>query len=122
MRPPDRADLGPVISVAGTSTETQTSNSPPFGPQHVAVALAYAGDDTAPKVVARGRGLVAQAIIDQAHQHGVYVHESKELVTLLMQVDLDTRIPPQLYRAVAELLVWIYRLEKRVPISDTGSD
>ncbi len=122
MRPPDRAQLAPVISAAGTSTETHTANPPPFGPQHVAVALAYAGDDTAPKVVARGRGLVAQAIIEQAHQHGVYVHESKELVTLLMQVDLDTRIPPQLYRAVAELLVWIYRLEKREPIPDAGSD
>jgi flagellar biosynthesis protein len=66
----------------------------------------------APKVVAKGRGLIAQAIIERAHQHGVYVHESKELVALLMQVDLDQRIPPALYRAVAELLAWVYRLEQ----------
>jgi len=65
--------------------------------------------------VAKGRGLIAQAIIDRAHQHGVYVHESKELVALLMQVDLDQRIPPALYLAVAELLAWVYRLEKNVP-------
>lgn len=77
-----------------------------------AVALAYGADDAAPRVVAKGRGLVAQAIIERAHQHGVYVHESKELVALLLQLDLDQRIPPQLFRAVAELLVWIYRLEQ----------
>ena len=58
-----------------------------------------------------------QAIIERAHQHGVYVHESKELVALLMQVDLDQRIPPALYLAVAELLAWVYRLEKSGPAS-----
>jgi flagellar biosynthesis protein len=83
-----------------------------FGPQQSAVALAYSGNEAAPRVVAKGRGLMAQAIIERAHQHGVYVHESKELVALLMQMDLDQRIPPELYRAVAELLVWVYRLEQ----------
>jgi flagellar biosynthesis protein len=85
----------------------------PFSPQQSAIALAYGGDEVAPRVVAKGRGLVAQAIIERAHQHGVYVHESKELVSLLMQVDLDQRIPPEFYRAVAELLVWVYRLEQQ---------
>ncbi len=80
--------------------------------QQSAIALAYGGSDDAPRVVAKGRGLIAQAIIERAHQHGVYVHESKELVALLMQVDLDQRIPPALYLAVAELLAWVYRLEK----------
>jgi len=84
----------------------------PYGPQQSAVALAYGGADAAPRVVAKGRGLVAQTIIERAHQHGVYVHESKEMVALLMQLDLDQRIPPGLYRAVAELLAWIYRLEQ----------
>ena len=85
-----------------------------FGPQQSAVALAYSAEDAAPRVVAKGRGLIAQAIIERAHEHGVYVHESKELVALLIQVDLDQRIPPALYRAVAELLVWVYRLEHDV--------
>ena len=76
-----------------------------------AVALTYAQTDAAPRVVAKGRGVIAEQIIARAKEHGVYVHESPELVSLLMQVDLDQRIPPQLYLAVAELLAWIYRLE-----------
>jgi len=77
----------------------------------LAIALAYAPGDTAPRIVAKGRGLIADEIIRRAHQHGVFVHESPELVTLLMQSNLDDRIPPQLYVAVAELLAWIYHLE-----------
>ncbi len=89
-------------------------------PAREAVALAYAQDQPAPRVVAKGRGLVAQAIIERAREHGVYVHESRELVSILMQLDLDDRIPPQLYRAVAELLAWIYRLEGRMPDVNTA--
>lgn len=77
-----------------------------------AVALAYREGQIAPKVVAKGRGLVAQEIIKRAKEAGIYVHESSELVALLMQVNLDDRIPPQLYIAVAELLAWLYRLEQ----------
>jgi len=77
-----------------------------------AIALAYQTGDVAPKVVAKGRGLIAKAIIERAKEHGVYVHESEELVGILMQVELDENIPPQLYRAVAELLAWLYRLER----------
>ena len=78
-----------------------------------AVALAYAENDPAPRVVAKGRGLMAQAIIERAREAGVYVHDSPELVGLLMQVDLDRHIPPQLYVAMAEVLAWLYRLEQR---------
>jgi flagellar biosynthesis protein len=81
-----------------------------------AVALAYAENSAAPQVVAKGRGLLAQTIIERAQEAGVYVHESPELVALLMQVDLDRHIPAQLYVAVAELLAWLYRLEQ-----DTGA-
>jgi flagellar biosynthesis protein len=80
--------------------------------QRLAVALAYRREqDAAPRVVAKGRGLLADAILERAREAGVYVHESRELVALLMQVDLDQRIPPQLYVAVAELLAWLYRVE-----------
>lgn len=78
----------------------------------LAVALKYAPGDSAPKVVAKGRGLIAQEIIARAREHGVFVHESPELVTLLSQVDLDDHIPPALYIAVAELLAWLYRMEQ----------
>jgi len=80
-----------------------------------AVALAYGQTDAAPRIVAKGRGLIAEQIISRAREHGVYVHESPELVSLLMQIDLDQRIPPQLYVAVAELLAWLYRLESGEP-------
>lgn len=81
-------------------------------PRSVAVALAYESANGAPRVVAKGRGLLAQAIMERAREAGVFVHESPELVALLMQVDLDARIPPQLYIAVAELLAWVYRIER----------
>ncbi len=88
-----------------------------------AVALAYAAEDGAPRVVAKGRGLVAEEIIARAREAGVFVHESPELVGLLMQVDLDERIPPALYVAVAELLAWIYRLEQGLsPVAGLGED
>ena len=77
-----------------------------------AVALAYEQGAMAPRVVAKGRGLVAAEIIRRAGEAGVYVHESPDLVRLLMQVDLDRHIPPQLYVAVAEILAWVYRLEQ----------
>lgn len=80
--------------------------------RRTAVALAYNAGQSAPKVVAKGRGLLADAIIERAKEAGVYVHESPALVSLLMQVDLDQHIPPELYLAVAELLAWLYRLEQ----------
>ncbi|MDR0563707.1 MAG: EscU/YscU/HrcU family type III secretion system export apparatus switch protein [Azoarcus sp.] len=82
-----------------------------FSSRDEAVALAYTPGDAAPQVVAKGRGLIAQEIIERAHEAGVYVHESPELVSLLMQVDLDAHIPPKLYAVVAELLAWLYRIE-----------
>ncbi|MBU6505069.1 MAG: EscU/YscU/HrcU family type III secretion system export apparatus switch protein [Betaproteobacteria bacterium] len=85
---------------------------PPDPKRQTAVALAYQSQDSAPRVVAKGRGLVAQAIIARAREHGVFVHESEELVSLLMQVELDRQIPSELYLAVAELLAWLYRLER----------
>jgi flagellar biosynthesis protein len=78
-----------------------------------ATALAYNTEDrnAAPRVVAKGYGMLAEMIVQRAKDAGLYVHESPEMVSLLMQVDLDSRIPPELYRAVAELLAWLYRLE-----------
>jgi flagellar biosynthesis protein len=76
-----------------------------------AVAITYDKGDSAPRVVAKGYGTLAENIIRTAKEHGLYVHESRELVGLLMQIDLDANIPPQLYLAIAELLAWLYKLE-----------
>lgn len=88
------------------------SHSPKPNPLREAVALAYSQTDAAPRVVAKGKGLIAEQIIAKAREHGVYVHESADLVALLTQVDIDEHIPPQLYMAVAELLAWLYRIEQ----------
>ncbi|MEI7567918.1 MAG: EscU/YscU/HrcU family type III secretion system export apparatus switch protein [Alcaligenaceae bacterium] len=80
-------------------------------PVQQAVALAYEHGEFAPKIVAKGRGVVAEQIIARAKEHGIFVHQSKELVSLLMRVDLDDHIPAELYQAIAELLVWLYALE-----------
>ena len=88
-----------------------------------AAALAYdaKGGDRAPRVIAKGYGLVADMIIQRAQEAGLYVHRAPEMVSLLMQVDLDSRIPPELYQAVAELLAWLYRLESGVPDEEAGA-
>ncbi|GLC94526.1 export system protein [Cupriavidus sp. TA19] len=88
-------------------------------PRGAAVALSYDHKDSAPRVVAKGYGVVAESIIDRAREAGVYVHDSPALVNLLMQVDMDSHIPPQLYVAVAELLAWLYQLEQD-KANDTG--
>lgn len=82
-------------------------------PINSAVALAYKAGQTAPQVVAKGRGLVAAEIIAQAKENGLFIHESKDLVALLMQVDLDQNIPPTLYRVIAELLTWLHYIDSK---------
>lgn len=81
-------------------------------PRSHAIALAYNEGDLAPRVVARGAGPVAEEIVRRAREAGVFVHESTDLVRLLAKVELDSHIPPQLYLAIAEILAWVYRLEK----------
>jgi flagellar biosynthesis protein len=76
-----------------------------------AVALSYEEGEKAPRVVAKGYGVTAESIIAGAQEAGVYVHNSPALVNLLMQVDMDSQIPPQLYLAVAQLLAWLHQIE-----------
>jgi flagellar biosynthesis protein len=78
-----------------------------------AVAIAYEPGSSAPSIIAKGNGILADKIISEAKRHGIAIHESKELTSLLMSIDLDSHIPPELYRAVAELLAWIYQVEKK---------
>lgn len=75
-----------------------------------AIALAYRDGDDAPRVLAKGYGDMADRILAEAKRQGIYVHDAPELVSLLMGLDLDDRIPPMLYQTIAELLVWVYEL------------
>ncbi|MBJ7263539.1 MAG: EscU/YscU/HrcU family type III secretion system export apparatus switch protein [Burkholderiaceae bacterium] len=80
-------------------------------PRRAAVALRYDPSEPAPKVLAKGYGDVAETIIRTAQTHGLFVHDSPELVAVLMHIDIDRHIPPALYTAVAELLGWLYQLD-----------
>jgi flagellar biosynthesis protein len=60
--------------------------------------------------VGKGTGELAERIIAIAREHGVHVHEDRELVALLSQLELNASIPPELYRAVAAVLAFVYRL------------
>ncbi|MBN1577941.1 MAG: EscU/YscU/HrcU family type III secretion system export apparatus switch protein [Chitinispirillaceae bacterium] len=75
-----------------------------------AVALRYREhNDRAPKVIAKGEGLIARTIKEIAHENGIPIQRDDALVELLAQIEIDREIPPELYAAIAELLSWIYR-------------
>jgi len=85
----------------------------PADPRCAAVALKYdAATENAPKVIAKGRGLVAEKIIALAREQGIPMREDPDLVQMLTQIDLDQEIPPSLYRVVADLLAFVYRLNQ----------
>jgi len=78
-----------------------------------AVALKYqAGTMDAPKVVAKGSGYVAENILKVAQDHQIPVQEDPSLVEVLGKLDLNQQIPPELYQVVAEVLAFVYRLDK----------
>jgi flagellar biosynthesis protein len=78
-----------------------------------AVALKYrTGFDLAPKVTARGKGKIAEKIIDIAKEHHIYIHEDADLIEILSSLDINEEIPPDLYVVVAELLAFVYSLNK----------
>lgn len=79
---------------------------PPL-PRPSAVALSVREKGLAPIVVAKGYGVAADSIVRVAHESGLYVHQSPEMVNLLMELNLDSRVPPELYVAVAAVLVWL---------------
>jgi flagellar biosynthesis protein len=88
------------------------SRPDPRGPKR-ATALRYDGPD-APRVIASGRNLVAEKILEAARAAGVPVREDRVLAEALTTLELDQEIPPELYKAVAEALAWAYRLTGRI--------
>ena len=78
-----------------------------------AVALEYNPDDAAPKVVAKGAGLIAEKILERAGESDVPVYEDAELVKSLDRLDLGANIPKELYEVVARVLVFIDWLDRR---------
>lgn len=80
-----------------------------------AAALRYdAKKESAPKVVAKGKGKIAEQIIQVARNNKVPIKDDPQLVEVLSTLDLYQEIPPELYRAVAEILAFVYRMTKKV--------
>ena len=78
-----------------------------------AVALKYdMQKDIAPKVIAKGRGHVAEHILDTAQKNSVPVYRNKTLVNMLMALEIDREIPPELYKAIAEVMAYVYKMDK----------
>ena len=77
-----------------------------------AVALEYDPGDVAPRIVATGRGKIAERIIEQAKENDVPVHEDEKLANTLSKLDIGEYIPPELYEVVAEILVFVDNMEK----------
>jgi flagellar biosynthesis protein len=76
-----------------------------------AAAIQYdAKRDIAPRVTAKGKGEIAEKIIELARKNNVPIKEDPALVQVLYQLDLDANIPPELYKAIAEVLVFVYSL------------
>ncbi len=78
-----------------------------------AVALRYhAEKDVSPKVIGKGKGLVADEIIARAKEHDIPIQEDPSLVEMLGQLELNQSIPPELYEVVAEVFSFIYRIDR----------
>lgn len=76
-----------------------------------AVALKYdQSKDRAPRIAAKGKGEIAERIIAIAREHGIPVREDPDMVEVLSRVEIDHEIPPRFYKAVAEILSFIYRV------------
>ncbi len=80
-----------------------------------AIALRYErGKDSAPKLVAKGKGYIAEKIVELAKEHDVPVVQDEKLLSATYNLDLYEEIPPELYKAVAKILVFVEKLKKRL--------
>ena len=78
-----------------------------------AIALRYDHEkESVPTVIAKGKGQIAEGIIETANQHGVYIQEDPALLELLSKLEINQQIPEELYEAVAEIFAFIYKLDK----------
>lgn len=87
----------------------------PDPPPGKVVALRYEGVG-APRVTAKGEGLVAEKILELAKEHHIPLHEDPALVAMLAKLELGDEIPVALYRAVAEVIAFAYMVSGKVPI------
>lgn len=86
-----------------------------------AVALKYKMyEDKAPVLVAKGRGMIAEKILEIAKANNIPIREDVDLVALLSKVDLMGEIPSELYQVIAEILAYVYKVNKKIQIQGAG--
>ena len=76
-----------------------------------AVALSYDKDETAPKVIAKGEGLIARNIIEKGLEENITIYEDGDLVDSLIGLEINDEIPVELYEVVAEIIFYVYNLD-----------
>ena len=77
-----------------------------------AIALEYNPSEDAPKVVASGRGVLAEKIIEKAKENDVPIHRDDKLADTLSRLEIGEMIPPELYEVVAEILIFVDAMDK----------
>ncbi|MCR4616865.1 MAG: EscU/YscU/HrcU family type III secretion system export apparatus switch protein [Lachnospiraceae bacterium] len=77
-----------------------------------AIALEYDPNDAAPKVIATGRGIIAEKIIEKAKESDVPIHRDDKLADTLSRLEIGEMIPPELYEVVAEILLFVDNMDK----------
>lgn len=77
-----------------------------------AIALEYNPEDDAPRVIASGRGILAEKIIEKAQENDVPIHRDDKLADTLSRLDIGEMIPPELYEVVAEILIFVDSMDK----------
>lgn len=77
-----------------------------------AIALEYSPQEDAPKVIASGKGILAEKIIERAKESDVPIHRDDKLADTLSRLDIGEAIPPELYQVVAEILVFVDAMDK----------
>ena len=85
----------------------------PLHKRQKAVAVRYDPDEIAPKILAKGAGLIAEKILENAQTSDVEIHKDAALVDDLTRMDIGEHIPPELYEAVAQILVFISELDRQ---------
>lgn len=76
------------------------------------VALRYGEEDLAPKIIAKGRGRLAERIVEKAKEEDIYIHKDEKLVKDLIDLELYQEIPEELYDIVAKIILFVYSIDK----------
>lgn len=92
--------------------QLNTNNTVPGKRTKTAVAIAYEPEDDAPKVIASGKGYLADKIIEKAKEANIPLHQDEKLANTLSRLEIGDMIPPELYEVVAEILVFVDRMDR----------